>query len=78
MKRKTVYSSAADQQEIDLLELFLFYMGKLPLLIAAMGSAYTPDYGMIMVGIVLATVPIIILFLTMQKQFVRGMLGSVK
>ena len=50
----------------------------LPLLIAAMGSAYTPDYGMIMVGIVLATVPIIILFLTMQKQFVRGMLGSVK
>ena len=35
MKRKTVYSSAADQQEIDLLELFLFYMGKLPLLIAA-------------------------------------------
>ena len=50
----------------------------LPLLIAAMGSAYTPDYGMIMVGIVLATVPIIILFLTMQKQFVKGMLGSVK
>ncbi|MDO5424093.1 MAG: carbohydrate ABC transporter permease [Eubacteriales bacterium] len=50
----------------------------LPLVISAMGSSYTPDYGMIMVAVVLATVPTALLFFFMQKQFVAGMTGSVK
>ena len=49
-----------------------------PLILSAMGSSYTPDYGMIMAGIVLATLPTGIIFFVMQKQFVAGMIGSVK
>lgn len=49
-----------------------------PLILSAMGSSYTPDYGMIMAGIVIATLPTGIIFFLMQKQFVAGMIGSVK
>ena len=35
MGRKTLYGNTSDQQEIDLFELLIFYMGRLPLLIAA-------------------------------------------
>lgn len=49
-----------------------------PLILSAMGASYTPDYGMIMSGIVIATLPIAIIFFVLQKQFVQGMLGSVK
>ncbi len=50
----------------------------IPLVFSAMGSSYTPDYGMIMAGIVLATLPTGILFFAMQKHFVAGMVGAVK
>ena len=50
----------------------------LPLVISALGSSYTPDYGMIMAAIVISTLPTAIIFFAMQKQFVQGMLGSVK
>ncbi len=49
-----------------------------PLILSAMGASYTPDYGMIMAGIVIATLPTALIFFIMQKQFVAGMLGSVK
>ncbi|MEG2708530.1 MAG: carbohydrate ABC transporter permease [Vagococcus sp.] len=49
-----------------------------PLVLSAMGSSYTPDYGMMMTGIVIATLPIAVIFFMLQKQFVQGMLGSVK
>lgn len=48
------------------------------LLISMMSSSYTPEYGVIMLAIVLSTLPIIIVFFAFQKQFVQGMLGSVK
>ena len=48
------------------------------LVISALTSAYTPDYGMIMVGTVLATLPTLIIFFLLQRQFVEGLLGSVK
>lgn len=50
----------------------------LPLVISALGSAYSPDYGMTMVGIVIATLPTALIFFLMQKHFVQGMVGSVK
>lgn len=50
----------------------------LPLVISAMGSSYTPDYGMIMTAIVISTIPTALIFFCMQKQFVAGMTGSVK
>jgi lactose/L-arabinose transport system permease protein len=48
------------------------------LVISALTSAYTPDYGMILVGTVLATLPTLIIFFLLQRQFVEGLLGSVK
>lgn len=50
----------------------------LPLVISAMGSSYTPDYGMMMTAVVIATLPTAFIFFLMQKQFVAGMTGSVK
>lgn len=50
----------------------------LPLVLSAMGSSYTPDYGMIMTAVVIATIPTALIFFLMQKQFVAGMTGSVK
>ncbi len=50
----------------------------LPLIIASLNSSYTPDYGVIMVSVVLTTIPTTIIFFAMQKQFVEGMIGSVK
>lgn len=50
----------------------------LPLVMAAMGSSYTPDYGMIMTAVLLATIPTALIFFLMQKHFVAGMAGSVK
>ena len=50
----------------------------LPLVISAMGSSYTPDYGMMMTAVVIATIPTALIFFLMQKQFVAGMTGSVK
>lgn len=49
-----------------------------PLLISYMSSAYNPEYGVILLAIVLSTLPVIIIFFAFQKQFVQGMIGSVK
>lgn len=48
------------------------------LVISSMASAYFPDYGVIMCGIIAATVPMLFVFFALQKHFVAGMLGSVK
>ncbi|GIN57941.1 lactose ABC transporter permease [Lederbergia ruris] len=50
----------------------------IPLLISNLGSGYTPDYGVIMMAIVIATLPTALVFFLMQKHFVAGMMGSVK
>ncbi|SHF75353.1 lactose/L-arabinose transport system permease protein [Devosia limi DSM 17137] len=48
------------------------------LIVSALTSAYTPDYGMILFGTVLATLPTLIIFFLLQRRFVEGMLGAVK
>jgi len=48
------------------------------LVLSSLGSAYKPDYGVVMVATVLATLPTLAVFFAMQRQFVQGMLGSVK
>ena len=50
----------------------------IPLLISNLGSSYSPDYGVIMTAIVIATLPTALVFFLMQKHFVAGMMGSVK
>lgn len=49
-----------------------------PLALSVIGDSYTPDFGMMMVSIVIATIPTALIFFLLQKQFVQGMLGSVK
>ncbi|MEO8152793.1 MAG: carbohydrate ABC transporter permease [Rhizobacter sp.] len=48
------------------------------LVLSSMASAYYPDFGAIMVATVMATLPTLVVFFAMQRQFVQGMLGSVK
>jgi len=50
----------------------------IPLLISNLGSSYAPDYGVMMLAIVIATIPTALIFFLMQRHFVAGMIGSVK
>jgi ABC-type glycerol-3-phosphate transport system permease component len=51
----------------------------LPLGLANLVGVYRQEYGMLMAGTLLSLVPVIILFLAMQREFVQGItLGSVK
>lgn len=49
-----------------------------PLIISTISYSYAPDYGMIMTAVVIATLPTALVFFLMQKQFVAGMVGSIK
>ena len=53
-------------------------MKTIQLVVASLATAYTPDYGLIMVANVLATLPTILVFFLLQRRFVEGMLGGVK
>ncbi len=53
-------------------------MKTITLAISSMGSQPLPDYGALMVGTVLATLPTLLIFFILQRQFVQGMLGAVK
>ena len=48
------------------------------LVLSSLNSAYKPDFGVVMVATVLATLPTLAVFFAMQRRFVEGMLGSVK
>lgn len=52
----------------------------LPLMLASISSVsnYSFDYGQIMLMIVITTLPIFLVFVTMQKYFVAGMIGASK
>jgi lactose/L-arabinose transport system permease protein len=48
------------------------------LIISKLASSYSPDYGLIMIAIVIITIPTALVFFIMQKHFVAGMTGAVK
>ncbi len=50
----------------------------LPLVVSSLASGYSPDYGIIMVAIIIMTIPTALVFFLMQKNFVEGVVGSVK
>jgi lactose/L-arabinose transport system permease protein len=50
----------------------------LPIAMSSMMNSYTIEYGALMVIVCISVLPVLALFLTMQKQFVAGLLGSVK
>jgi lactose/L-arabinose transport system permease protein len=50
----------------------------MPLLITGLTAGYVTDYGMLMLAVSICTLPTLLLFVTQQKRFVAGVLGSVK
>jgi lactose/L-arabinose transport system permease protein len=48
------------------------------LIVSSLSYAYVPDYGVIMIGAVFATLPTVLIFFLLQRRFVEGLLGSVK
>ena len=48
------------------------------LVIQSLSSAYYPDFGVVMVATILATLPTLLIFFLLQRRFVEGMLGAVK
>ena len=51
-------------------------MYTLPVALSSLFGLSRIDYGQVMVGVVLATGPIIVFFLALQKHFIAGVLGS--
>ncbi len=50
----------------------------MPMFIANISSGYTVDYGMTMLGVLFCSLPTMIVFFMLQKQFAEGITGSVK
>jgi lactose/L-arabinose transport system permease protein len=48
------------------------------LVVSSLNAGYTPNFGVIMVGAVIATLPTLAIFFFLQRRFVEGLLGSVK
>jgi lactose/L-arabinose transport system permease protein len=50
----------------------------MPMLIANLAGGYTVDYGCLMMGVLFCSVPTMVIFFVLQKQFAEGITGSVK
>lgn len=50
----------------------------MPMLIANLANSYTIDYGMLMMGVLFCSIPTMIIFFVLQKQFAEGLTGAVK
>lgn len=50
----------------------------MPMLIANLSSGYNVDYGMLMMGVLFCSIPTMIVFFVLQRQFTEGITGSVK
>jgi lactose/L-arabinose transport system permease protein len=50
----------------------------LPIAMSSMMNAYTIEYGALMILVCISILPIVVMFLAMQRQFVQGLMGSVK
>ncbi len=53
-------------------------MKTLPLVVATISQGYSPDFGVVMIGSIVTTLPTLIIFFLLQRRFVEGMLGAVK
>ncbi|SEI63904.1 lactose/L-arabinose transport system permease protein [Lachnospiraceae bacterium A10] len=50
----------------------------MPMLIAKLAAGYTTDYGVLMMGVLFCSVPTMVVFFVLQKQFAEGITGAVK
>ena len=48
----------------------------MPMLVANLKSGYSVDYGMLMLGVLICTLPTAIIFLCLQKSFANGITGE--
>ena len=51
-------------------------MYTLPVALASLNGLMYKDYGMMMLGASIATIPVIVMFLSFQKQFISGLMGG--
>jgi len=50
----------------------------MPMLVANTIQGYVTDYGVVMVGVLFCTLPTVIIFFILQKNFAEGITGSIK
>ena len=50
----------------------------MPMLIANLGGGYVVDYGVLMLGVLLAWLPMVIIFFILQRQVAAGITGAIK
>ncbi len=50
----------------------------MPMLIANLTEGYFTDYGVLMLGVCICTIPTVIIFFLLQKSFAEGITGAVK
>lgn len=50
----------------------------MPMMISNLIAGYVTDYGMLMLGVFITTIPTIIVFFALQKSFAQGITGAVK
>lgn len=50
----------------------------MPILIANLAAGYTVDYGVMMMAVLFCSVPTLVVFFVLQKQFAEGITGAVK
>ena len=50
----------------------------MPMLIANLITGYVTDYGMLMCGVLFCSIPTMVVFFVLQKQFAEGITGAVK
>jgi lactose/L-arabinose transport system permease protein len=50
----------------------------MPMLIANLAAGYAVDYGVLMMGVLFCSIPTIIIFFLLQKNFTEGITGAVK
>lgn len=50
----------------------------MPMLVANLKGGYAIDYGMLMLGVFICTIPTAVVFLILQKSFAEGITGAVK
>ncbi len=50
----------------------------MPMLIANLSNGYSVDYGVLMMGVLFCSIPTMVIFFVLQKQFAEGITGAVK
>lgn len=50
----------------------------MPMLIANISAGYSVDYGVLMMGVLFCSVPTMLIFFILQRQFAEGITGAVK